>query len=264
MRAILAFTFLFVPMAFGQTPADPPQDRVLTFNHTDNPQTMQQLTTVIRGMADITQISLDNAQKSVTVHGTAGQLDLAAWLFEQLDRESTRKGQAPDPAAYDYAAPRGDTAVRVLQVEHIEGPQAVQELVNLLRGIGDVQRIFPLYWNRAIVLRTTPARAELAEWLAKELDAAAGQQISASARPTASRDLWEDPAGATAVRISYLVQPLGPQGFIQMMQSVRAKADIQRMFPFTPARAVAFRGAPDKVAVAERLLRELDQPAPER
>src|SRR5260370_31788669 len=91
----------FASLAFGQAPADESVECVLHFNHTEGVQDIQEIATVVRGIANVSQPSTDAAQRTLTVHGTAGQIALAAWLFSNLDQPTDTR-QKPDAATQQY------------------------------------------------------------------------------------------------------------------------------------------------------------------
>src|SRR5437016_1862075 len=82
----LVFVVLCASGALGQTPIDQPSDRVFYFTHTETEQGIQEISTLIRGIGDIRQVSTDTAKRSLTVHGNAAQIALAEWLFNEMDQ----------------------------------------------------------------------------------------------------------------------------------------------------------------------------------
>src|ERR1022692_2563283 len=89
-------TALCALVSFGQTPAATTQ--VFTFTHTDTVQEFQEICNLIRTATAIRDASTDNAQKTLTLLGTADQLALAGWLSPQLDRNQPSQ----DPAVHEY------------------------------------------------------------------------------------------------------------------------------------------------------------------
>src|SRR6267378_5293305 len=83
---------LFVATAFGQQ-----LDRTFHFSHAETVQDMQQITTVVRAIAEIKQIAPDTEQKLLSIHGTAAQIALAEWLINELDQPvSAQLGSGSD------------------------------------------------------------------------------------------------------------------------------------------------------------------------
>ena len=71
MRTLLVL-LAFTSLTFGQD-----RDRVFYLTHTSTTQQFQEVATVIRTMTDIREATLNNEQKSVAVHASAGQIALA-------------------------------------------------------------------------------------------------------------------------------------------------------------------------------------------
>src|SRR5258708_19655972 len=72
--------------ALGQPPAQQDVDRTFHFANTDTVQGMQEIATAIRAIADIPSLTVDTTQRTLILHGTAGQAALADWLFNDLDK----------------------------------------------------------------------------------------------------------------------------------------------------------------------------------
>ncbi len=109
MRAIV---LLFVIALFAQENVD----RVLHFTQNETNQDMQEVGTLIRATGDIRQASVDAEQRALTLRGTAAQIALGEWLFNQLD-------QTPDTIVREYKIGNDD----VLRLFYITGATTVQE-----------------------------------------------------------------------------------------------------------------------------------------
>ena len=252
MRGFFAFLFLLVPAAFPQTPAETPQDRVLYIIHTPGPQQRQEIINTVRGIADIAQITPDDAQNSITVRGTAGQLDLAGWLVSELDQAQPAPAHA---ASHDYlAGARGFTAVRIFCLGRQESPRYLQELVNTLRIAGDIQRVFPQMATASIAIRATPEQAMLAEWVVAQ--AARSQEAVAQRLPVAAYDMAGDanPAVRT-IRLAHLTPPREVQ---ETVNAIRGIADVQRIVPLSAT--IFLRSTPEGAALAQWIAEQLDSP----
>ena len=243
---------LFAGLAFGQAPADSAQDRILNFSHVATPQSLQEAINAIRGITDIRQVTIDNAQRSLTVHGTADQVALAAWLSGALDQAET--GQPPTGRTLTYdcpAAAKGDTAVRVIWLANIKPMADIQELVTAVRGMADLGRIFLRSAPAGVVFRGTPGQAAFAEWLIGELDSSTAKAY-ADRKPVA-HTYPEGYLGTTAARVYYL-PPATPQALQASANMVRGAAKIRLIMPFDPASAVVLRATPEAADAADRLL----------
>jgi hypothetical protein len=164
--------------------------------------------------------------------------------------------QAQNKAAYEGKAPDGSAdAVRVFYLTHDETPTDTQEIVNLIRATADIPRIISYPARRAIALRGAPAQIALAEWLFSQVDMPVDPQTAKAA----AYEYPEPGGGVDAVRVFYLTQGETRQNTQEIINLIRTTADIQRIFPYTARGAIALRGTPAQVALAEWLIGELDR-----
>src|SRR6266851_455060 len=99
--ARFVITVQFASALFAQAPAPQPTDRVLHFTQAETNRELQEIATNIRGITEIPQVSVDAAQRTLTLHGTAAQIALADWLLNQWD-SSTPAKQPENPAMHQY------------------------------------------------------------------------------------------------------------------------------------------------------------------
>lgn len=121
---LIAFLVATGVAAFGQTP-----DSAHTFNfaHTSTTQGMQEIATSIRTIAAMSEVSVDESKKSLTVHGTADQNALAEWMFTGMDLAAPAHA---DAAVHEYRMPAGaDDVVRLFYLNRGQSIQDSQELV---------------------------------------------------------------------------------------------------------------------------------------
>jgi hypothetical protein len=238
----LIISALFASMANGQG-----QDNVLYLSNAQTPQELQESATLVRAIADIQQMSVDSAQKKLTVHATPDKIALAQWLVNELNQP------AQPFATHAYPLPlAGGDAARVFYV-FAPTPQDLQETATNVRSLGDVKRVFVSPALRAIAVRDTPEKIAFAEWLVKDLN----QPAQAGARheyrpPNSSNDVG---------RVFYLTTVETPQQLQEIMTTVRSLADMQRIFQYTARKAINLRGTVEMVGLAEWLINTLDQPA---
>lgn len=76
--------------------------------------------------------------------------------------------------------------------------------------------------------------------------------------PNKRRDYEEQVA-----RVFYLSNVGSQQELQEIVNAVRSVADIQRFFPYTSQNAIIAKGSADQVALAEKILHDLDKPRPE-
>jgi general secretion pathway protein D len=73
--------------------------------------------------------------------------------------------------------------------------------------------------------------------------------------PNKRRDYEEQVA-----KVFYLSNVNGPQELQEIVNAVRSVADIQRFFPYNSQNAIIAKGSADQMALAEKILRDLDKP----
>jgi len=233
--------------------------RVFYLTHDETQEDTQEFVTLIRTTADIQRMFPYNAGRAIALRGTPAQIALAEWLFGKLDKPVDP--QTAKAAGYEFPAPSGSVdAVRVLYLTHDETQRNIQEIVNLIRTTVDIQRIYPYAARRAIALRGTPDQAALAEWLFGELDKAASPQANTTVA-------YEHPAptgGGDAVRLFFFAPDKTQRDLQEMINLIRTTVDIQRIYPYAARRAVALRGNPAQIALAEWLFHRLGVPASEQ
>ncbi|MEX2263630.1 MAG: hypothetical protein WD696_16865 [Bryobacteraceae bacterium] len=224
--------------------------RVFYLTHASTPQERQEIATTIRSVADVQRMFICSALGALAVRGTNQQIALAAWLTDQLNRAENVAAPAPN----EYRLP-GDDVARVFELTHPQTSQELQEMVTLMRTIGDIQKIFVSHARRAVVVRATGERVALAAWLAGELDKPVNGQ--AATRDTAPHEYWLSSSPDNMVRVFYLAGSRTPQDRQQVASQVRKAAGIQRLFVYSPLGALAVRGTAGKMAIAERVIDEM-------
>ncbi len=101
--------------------------RVIYTAHTDTAQDSQQIVTAIRVIGEIQRILLCPEQKALALRGTADQIALAGWLFNELDKPATEQPIAQEsPGVHDYRVPANGDEVRGVHVSDARTAQSVQ------------------------------------------------------------------------------------------------------------------------------------------
>jgi hypothetical protein len=145
--------------------------RVFYLTQTDTGQGLQEIIITIRTIADIQRIFPCTAPRALALRGTAGQVALAEWLVNALDKPSGGAQQSQSSGTHEYRAPgSSDDVVRVFYLTHTDTVQGLQEIVTTIRTIADIQRIFVCNASRALALRGTAGQVARAERLIVELD----------------------------------------------------------------------------------------------
>ncbi|MEK7405208.1 MAG: hypothetical protein AAB225_08880 [Acidobacteriota bacterium] len=258
-RAVkLVVTALIASVAPGQIPAEPILNRVFQSGHTQADQDLQEIVTVIRGIADVRQASIDNAPGSVAVQGTAAQVAVAEWLFYELDKPASRV-TPPPTREYRYAS---DDIVRVFYLSHAGTPRDLQEIATNVRATADIRRVFLNSARGVVVVRATANQIGMAEWLLSELDKPAGLRPVAQQGQSPAKHEYRVP-GATddVLRVFYLRHARTAQDLQDIATLIRATADIRRVFTSSARTAVVSRGTASQIGMAEWLVDQLDRPA---
>jgi hypothetical protein len=241
MRTILVL-LAFTSLTFGQD-----RDRVFYLTHTDTTQQFLEVATVIRTIANIQQISTDNDQKSVKVHTSAGQIAMAEWLFNELDNPAVQPS-----VLHEYRVPGTvDDVVRVFYITGAPTTQDFQEIATLVRTISNITRVFTYNAPKALVVRDTAAQIQLAEWLVKELEQPA---------PSSTHEFRVQGSNADLVSVMFLPHTASVEAFQKSAVQIRTATQITRMFTCNGPRALAARGTPDQIAMAQRMAKQLDKP----
>jgi hypothetical protein len=225
-------------------------DKVLYFTHLDTPQAMQEVTNVVRSIGDISDASLDLVKRSLTVKATADQIAMAAWLTAELDKTGTTPG-ARDLMFDDAKAP----LAQIFYLSHVDNPRDLQEIVNAMRSMVDIQRVFPMN-QQAIVMRGSAEQVKAADWLLGVLDQTAHPQTEGA--PTEYRL----PATELNIRGGLVIQVAEthldtPQAIQEVTNLIRSIADVQRCFPINSQRFLVIRADDDQMALANWLLKVL-------
>ena len=107
----------------------------------------------MRGITDIQQVSVDAAQKSLVLRGSAGQVAPAEWLFYELDKPADRPAlplESQSPTTHEYRLPGGvDDVLRVFYLTHTGTPRELQEVATAVRSTADIRRLFTCNPSRA-------------------------------------------------------------------------------------------------------------------
>jgi type II secretory pathway component GspD/PulD (secretin) len=257
MRTIAAgflTTALFASVAVGQPPAAPALERVFQLSQTDTAQNVQEVTNVVRAMSEATATA-DQTAKSVSVHGTSAQIALAEWLLSELEQPAA-SGTAP--ATHPYTNARGqEEVVRVFSLGYLQTPAELQQLINLVRSMSDMQRVFPYNSLKLLVARGSADQIALADWLIRQLD----HPAVTPAPDTGTREIQVTPTLVRTVRVFYLSHNQSPQDIQGIIDQLRTTGT-QRIYHFNAQKAVAVAGTADQVTAAENLVRQLDQTRP--
>jgi hypothetical protein len=242
MRITAIGLLLAAQWLYGQQTAAQSVNKVLYFANTDSRQGMQQINNAIRATTSISA-DLDLTQRTLEVSGTAKEIELSEWVFNELDRPAiSQASQSPNSTTYTEQLPNGKTlteVVRVFYFTNSTSPKGIQEKVNTIRAIAEIVRIMPVDERRTIVLRGSVERMGLAEWLFNELNQLPTAQRSGVLQyrlPPATAD----PDHSDLTRIFYLSGTTNAQ---QVISAIRLSTKITRMMPDPEHNAVVVRAS---------------------
>jgi len=193
-----------------------------------------------------------NDGRAMAVRGTPAQMGMAEWLVSELNQPGQQK---PGSSAGEYRV-GDDDVMRVLYVANAKSVQDFQEIANTVRTIVEIRRMFTVNTPRAVLVRSTPDQMGMAEWLLGQLDKPAGAQ-----QGLASGDYRVPGAADDVMRVFYLANAKSVQDFQAAANTVRTATAIRRVFTYNAQRALAVRGTPNQLALAEKLIHDLDGPS---
>ncbi|MBV8728182.1 MAG: hypothetical protein JO336_00085 [Acidobacteriia bacterium] len=260
MTRPLVAVILAVSALYAQSAPAASADRVLYFANTDTAQGMREITNAVRAITEIPAM-LDLAKRTLQLTGNAKQMELAEWVFGELDRPANTQPpspQAPSSTTYSDQLPNGKTvteAVLVLHFPNAESPRNIQETANTIRAITEIVRLMPVNGTSAIVLRGNADRTALAEWIFNQLaQSAAAQRPGVYEYRLPPTSVVYDHADLT--RVFYLSKTNNLQPIIS---AVREATKITRMMPQNQMNAIVARGTDSQMATASQLVLQLDR-----
>ncbi len=218
-------------------------DRTIRLTHTPSIQSQQELATVIRSIIEIRQLTVDPAERQISMRATGEQIAAAEWIAARLDTVSDGKQQ-------EYQLPAGgERFVRIFYVTHVDTTQKLQEAATAVRATVRVRRLFTYPSRQAIVVRGTESEILMSAWLLDRLD-----------RPAAQNGRQEYAVGeAEVMRAFYLTTADLPQKLQEMATVVRSTGQIRQVFTYNALRTILLRGTPGQMALAEWMIGRLDR-----
>jgi hypothetical protein len=225
-----------------------PLAQIIYLSHVDKPRDLQEIVNAVRSVTDIARCFPMNQQKAIVMRGSPAQVKAADWLLGELDQPAGPQTSGSTHEyrllAADWVTRSGDLVLQVAAVTHLGTPQALQEATNLIRGMADIQRCFPIYPRMVLVIRGSDDQISLANWLLKELDGPGGQ---------GTKEFKAVGPGSQVAQVAY-VNAATPQSLLETVNEIRSQTKMQHVFPFNPQRALALRGTADQLARAQQVI----------
>src|ERR1017187_2937270 len=234
--------------------AQPSSVTVTGTYHFTSPQTQQSLNeavTILRSVAAVQQVSVDAATGVFTFSGSAEGANFAAWILPQIDKA------AGDNAHHEYRLPSGDIG-RVNFVPNVQKAQPMQELLTILRTVGDVQKIFTFTSNQAIILRGPDWEVAFAEWIIDQINQPIAQKPDTTPREFSVGGPDYRGMGHGA-RVNLLAGMTSPKQMQELLTVLRTVGDIQKIFSYSNSHALVLRGGDTDLQRAEWIIQQLDQ-----
>ena len=240
----VAIAVCFASVALGQS-----VDRVFKLVNATAVTSLQEIATTLRAIAQIQQLSVDDAHATLTVKGTADQIALAEWMVPKLD---VTAGSNPGPQEY-RASGNSDDVVVVSELVHTTTMQGVQEIATTLRTVAEIQKIFAIT-TPLVTLRGSASQMALAKFLLSELEQ------PAQARQNAFVHEFRMTGGGNNTVVVYgLAHTDSAQSLQEIITNLRAVLDIQRIFQVTAPKLLAIRGSESDVQMLKWLVPGLDR-----
>jgi malonyl CoA-acyl carrier protein transacylase len=126
----------------------------------------QEINLVIRTITRARRLFTYNAPRAVIVRGTAEQIALADWLFNELSQPANPQNTGP----HEYRLATASDEVVGVFLTDAQTPQRLQEISMQIRSVAKDPNTMPYNAPRAIVVRGTTAQIARAGLVIKEQD----------------------------------------------------------------------------------------------
>lgn len=133
--------------------------RVFFLANLHHPLELQQAVNATRSVADVQRFFAVNMSYAIAMRGSDAQADLCEWMLAHLDTQGTTTTGEYLMTGFN------DGLVRVFLPANVPTPDALQEVVNRVRGETRAQRVYPFSPRSAVIFRGTPAQVAIAESL---------------------------------------------------------------------------------------------------
>lgn len=163
-------------------------------------------------------------------------------------------------AALFASAGWGQDAARTFRFGSAETVQEMQEIATAVKAMTDGPASAVDAAQRTLAVSGTPAQIAAAEWVFQELDKPANRKPVSEPDP-AVHEYRMSGTDENIVRVFYLANTTTVQDFQELATLIRSIGEVRRVFIYNTPRALVLRGATPQIAMAETLVRQLDQPA---
>lgn len=224
-------------------------------------QDLTEAVTLIRSTGDIQRLMTSDSRKAVIARGTPDELALTDWLLgkfgsvsRQSPAESLNMDEYPAAVKADPAFPQAGF-VRVYDLAPVTTVSDLQEIITTARALADMRQLYIYSTGMAVAARGTANQFALVDWLFRDFDAAASQR--ASGQPGADKAIHEYRLreNGDIARVFYM-NSRTPQQIKETANRIRTVTQIRRLCTYVALRAIAMRGVPQDISVAEQIIRE--------
>ncbi len=243
----------FFPCAVAAPPTADAASGSYHFTTPQTQQSMQEAATTVKVVGALAQPSFDISTSTLTFSGGVEGVALAEWVLPQIDKATG------DNALHEYRLPSGDVA-RVVFVQNVTKPQEMQELLTVARTVADVQKIYTISSNHALVMRGAEWEILFTQWIIDQLNVPAGQKTDTTPREFTAGGPDFRGLGHGA-RVNFLASLTSPRPMQELLTVLRTVGDIQKVFSYTSSHALVLRAGDTDLQRAEWLIQQLDLPA---
>jgi hypothetical protein len=247
---------LGLAILFSATACAQDLDRVFHLKNVTDATSLQEFVATMRTVAQIQQVSVDDATATLNVKGTADQIALAEWLVPRLDVAVA----GSDPSApQEYRVARNDDDVVVVyQLAHTATKPGGQEILTNLRTVGDIQKTYMIHAGRIVTVRGNANQIAMAKFLLSELD-----QPSQSRESPTVHQFHSNGGGGGRGDDTLVVYGLAHTDNVRSLQDIlttlRTVLEVQKIYQVSGPKLLAFRDTASAAPMVEWLIAELDR-----
>jgi hypothetical protein len=218
--------------------------RLFFLTNPEVPTGVQEIVTAVRSLASIRQMFTYSDLRAVVVRGTSEQINLAEFLFAQMDKPGI-----PGSGASAEFRMGSDSQARVFYLPNAKTFQDFQELVTVVRTTAQVRHAFTYNTARAVGVRGTDEQVALAKWLFEDLDGAKSPEpgVNQYQLPTSSDEF---------VRVFYLTH--AALSLRETALQIQSKTNNAWVGIYNAANAIVVRGTAQLEGQAAEIIRLQD------
>lgn len=260
-----AVFILCAAAAFGQRP--PKRDSTVTLTNIPTAQTIKDMTGMVKSIADVMDVSFDEAHSAFALRAPENQLDLAAWLLHAADKPAGWQPAAQDSgsaADREYQLQPGGDRIEdrepITRIYYLQNssPRDALEIQTVIRVVGEIRRLTGCDPLHMIVLRGTAAEVDLGDWMIQKLDlpASANASVLQSGNPEANTfKLPARPDGVEdSVRVFYLDPKTSAADIHNLTGKIRQTTNTLSVFSKTSPPTIVVRGSSVPLAQTQQIL----------